>query len=141
MTKESVIEQHGSEVISVARAKELLQGLNDKQNKTVQLGQLPVDFSTLLSYSVEDPLDSEKTVTKTFKVGDRVIVTDMENGEEEYDHLVVYTLMKKYKDGSLTTRVYVIDVKKNVVTYFNKNTVSPTSKIFTCFRIFNIRFH
>ena len=27
--------------------------------------------------------------------------------------------LKKYKDGSLTTRVYVIDVKKNVVTYFN----------------------
>ena len=100
MAKESVIEQHGSEMISVARAKELLQGLNDKQNKTVQLAQMPADFSTLLSYSVEDPLDSTKTVTKTFKVGDRVVVTDSENGDEEFDYLVVYTLMKLYKDGN-----------------------------------------
>ena len=100
MAKESIIEQHGDENVSLARAKELLQGLNDKQNKTVQLAQLPADFSTLLSYSVADPLDGTKTVTKTFKVGDRVIVTDQENGDEEYDYLVVYTLLKLYKEGN-----------------------------------------
>ena len=37
--------------------------------------------------------------------------------------------LKKYKDGSLTTRVYVIDVKKNVVTYFNKNDIRHKRKI------------
>ena len=37
--------------------------------------------------------------------------------------------LKKYKDGSLTTRVYVIDVKKNVVTYFNKNNIRQKRKI------------
>ena len=37
--------------------------------------------------------------------------------------------LKKYKDGSLTTRVYVIDVKHNVVTYFNKNNIRQKRKI------------
>ena len=36
---------------------------------------------------------------------------------------------KQYKDGSLTTRVYVIDVKKNTVTYFNKNNIRDKHKI------------
>ena len=99
MAKESIITDHGSDVINMARAKQLLQGLKDSLNKTIQLETIPQDWTSLLAYAVEDPLDSTKTVTKTFKVGDRVIVTDQENGDEEYDHLVVYTLVKLYKDG------------------------------------------
>lgn len=100
MAKESIITDHGSDVINMARAKQLLQGLKDSLNKTIQLETIPQDWTSLLAYAVEDPLDSTKTVTKTFKVGDRVIVTDQENGDEEYDHLVVYTLVKLYKDGN-----------------------------------------
>lgn len=92
-------------MINVGRLKQSLQGLNDKQNKTIPLAQLPQDFSTLLSYQVTDPL-TEQPVTKYFKEGDRVIVTDPENGDEEYDYLVVYTLMKLTTVGSTTTALW-----------------------------------
>lgn len=36
---------------------------------------------------------------------------------------------RKVKDDSFTTRVYIIDVKKNVVTYFNKNNIRIKRKI------------
>lgn len=96
---------HESEMINVGRLKQSLQGLNDKQNKTIPLAQLPQDFSTLLSYQLTDPL-TEQPVTKYFKEGDRVIVTDPENGDEEYDYLVVYTLMKLTTVGGTTTALW-----------------------------------
>ena len=107
MAKESIINDHGSESVNLARAKQLLQGLKNSMNRTVQLESIPQDWTDLLAYSVEDPLDNTKTVTKMFNIGDSVIVEDTENGDEEYEHLVVYTLVKKYKEGNVDKALWM----------------------------------
>ena len=91
---------HETERITVERLKQSLQGMNDKQAKTIPLAQMPQDWTALKQYTVTDPLTSQ-LVTKSFKVGDRVIVTDTENGDEEYDYLVVYTLLKLYTENNV----------------------------------------
>ena len=88
---------HESEVINVGGLKAALQDLNNGQQKCISLASIPTD--TTLTYSVTDPVTSQ-AVTKHFKVGDRVVVEDREHGDEEYDYLVVYTLLKLYKEGN-----------------------------------------
>ena len=89
---------HESEVINVGGLKAALQDLNNGQQKCISLASIPTD--TTLTYSVTDPVTSQ-AVTKRFKVGDRVVVEDQEHGDEEYDYLVVYTLLKLYKVGNV----------------------------------------
>ena len=96
---------HESEVINVGRLKETLQGVNDLQQKCITLSSLPQDWSALLTYTVTDPL-TQQAVTKQFKVGDRVVVTDAENGDEDYDNLVVYTLLKLTGSGNNQTALW-----------------------------------
>jgi uncharacterized protein (TIGR02145 family) len=100
MAQDSIIVEHGGETITIERMKQLLQGERNKWQKCVVLAQMPNDLTSLLTYSVVDPLDDTKTVTHSFKEGDRIIVTDPENGDEDYDNLVVYTLLKLYKEGN-----------------------------------------
>lgn len=99
MSKESIIVEHGNDTVSIRRMKQMLQGERNKWQKCIPLASMPNDFTTLLTYSVVDPLDNTKTVTHSFKPGDRIIVADTENGEADYDNLVVYTLLKFYTEN------------------------------------------
>ena len=94
---------HETERITVERLKQAMQGLNDKQGKVIPMNAIPT--ASTLTYTVTDPLTSQ-AVTKNFKVGDRVIVTDSEHGDEEYDNLVVYTLLKLTTSGNVTTALW-----------------------------------
>ena len=94
----SVIPEHGSETVPVVGLKASLQAMNDIQQKCVSLASIPTDAT--LTYPVTDPA-SGLSVNKQFKVGDRVVVEDHEHGDEDYGYLVVYTLLKIYKEGNV----------------------------------------
>lgn len=69
-----------------------------KADVTIPLNALPEDWTALLSYSAGE---GGSTVSYDFKPGDRVIVEDRENGEEDSDYLVVYTLLKRYTENGV----------------------------------------
>lgn len=98
-------EGHESEVINVQGMKASLQKMNDIQQKCVAMNSIPTD--TTLTFSVTDPA-SGQSVTKQFKVGDRVVVEDYEHGEEEYDYLVIYTLLKLYNEGGTDKALWAL---------------------------------
>lgn len=91
-------EGHESETVTVEGMKASLQKVNNNQQKCVAMNSIPTDST--LTFSVTDPVTGQP-VTKYFKIGDRVVVEDQEHGDEEYDYLVVYTLLKLYKEGNV----------------------------------------